>query len=378
LGRSALRPERGKLQSISVFNNKGGVGKTTLTYHLAHALAELGKRTLIIDLDPQCNLTIFALTDENIYEIWKDEDGYIDDFNNTRQKAANFDAFLKKPRSVHFDLKPTEDGTADLPHLPPPIAITEKLHILPGRLTLHLFEDKIASRWSDVYQGDPLAIRTATRTRTLATEYAKLYNYDIVIYDTSPSLGALNKVIISLVDGFLIPCNPDMFSLYGVRNIGNSLSIWKKQFETIFHLLSDEKRGNFPDRFVRFLGFTIYNARRYSGTNEWDLATAHYNFAQQIPETVKAYIKKEIRSHLSTEQLSSPIGGTSVMHSHSTLPSMAQKYHLPIWKVPSCTYLEPTDKSTVSGNRATYEATRGKYHAFAQDVLKRLETLDDD
>ena len=43
---------------ISVFNNKGGVGKTTLSFHLAHALAELGHRVLMVDLDPQCNLTI--------------------------------------------------------------------------------------------------------------------------------------------------------------------------------------------------------------------------------------------------------------------------------------------------------------------------------
>jgi cellulose biosynthesis protein BcsQ len=157
------------LRSISVFNNKGGVGKTTLTYHLAHALAELGKKTLIIDFDPQCNLTIFGLTDDWIYNIWKVEDDYIDDFNDARLKDVNFAAHLKSPRSIHFDLKPAEDGTAELPSLPPPIAITDNLHILPGRLTLHLYEDKIASRWSDVYQGDPLAIRTVTRTRSLAT-----------------------------------------------------------------------------------------------------------------------------------------------------------------------------------------------------------------
>jgi cellulose biosynthesis protein BcsQ len=86
-----------------------------------------------------------------------------------------------------------------------------------------------------------------------------------VIMDTSPSLGSLNKVIISTADGFLIPCMPDMFSLYGVRNIGNALGIWKKQFDTIYHLLSSEKRKSFPTNYVRLLGFTIYNAKKYSG-----------------------------------------------------------------------------------------------------------------
>lgn len=366
------------MQSISIFNNKGGVGKTTLTFHLAHALAELGKKTLIVDLDPQCNLTIFALPDETIWQTWSAEDEYIDDFNNAREREpSTFKKMLEQPRSIHFVLKPSEDGTAEIPTLPPPFELAKDLHLLPGRLTLHLYEDKISSRWSDVYQGDPLAIRTVTRAKAVAEEYARDYGYDIVIFDTSPSLGALNKTIISLVDGFVVPCNPDMFSLYGIRNIGNSLSIWKKQFETIFHLLSSEKRSHFPDEFVRFLGFTIYNARKYSGSNDWDLATAHYNFAQQIPETVNSFIKEEIRSHLSSEQLAAPIGGTAVMHSHSTLPSMAQKYHEPIWKVPTQSNLEGTDKSTIAGNRATYEATRAKYKLFARDVLERLDTLDE-
>ena len=91
---------------------------------------------------------------------------------------------------------------------------------------------------------------------------------------------------------------------------------------------------------------------------------------------MKSYIKKDIRSHLSDSQLAKPIGGMSVMHSHSTLPSMTQKYHLPIWKVPSCNWLESADKSTIAGNRATYEGTKEKYHTFAKDVLERLETLD--
>lgn len=364
------------MKSISVFNNKGGVGKTTLTFHLAHALAEMGKKTLIIDFDPQCNLTIFSLPEEFIYDIWKVEDPYIEDFSNARKQNKDYENHLQTPRSIHFLLKPTEDGTGDIETLPPPVGLAENLAIIPGRLTLHLYEEKISSRWSDVYQGDPLAIRTVNRVRTIAEEYAKEYGFDVVIYDTSPSLGSLNKVVISIVDGFVIPCNPDMFSLYGIRNIGNSLAIWKKQFDTIFHLLSNEKRKMFPEKFVSFLGFTIYNARKYTGQNELDLATAHYNFAQQIPHTVNEFIGPELRSHLTEAQLQEPIGMKSVMHSHSTLPSMAQKYHTPIWMVPTTFGLEPNDKSTISGNRGSYEGTQAKYHEFANAVLDRLTTLD--
>ena len=366
------------MKTISIFNNKGGVGKTTLTFHLAHALAELGYRTLIIDLDPQCNLTILGMEEEVIHKIWAEEDDFVDDFQAARQTRSvdEFDRIISNTRSIHFLLKPTEDGAADMATLSPPHRLATNLDLIPGRLTMHLYEEKIASRWSDVYQGDPLAIRTVSRIRTLAESYARQHSYQFVIMDTSPSLGTLNKVVISTTDGFVIPCMPDMFSLYGIRNIGNARAVWKRQFDTIFQLLSTEKRRAFPEHFVRLLGFTIYNAKKYSNPQKWDLAVAHYNYAMKIPSAITTFIRPEIRDHVEAATLASPIGNTAIMHSHNTLPNMAQRYHLPIWQVPSCDTLDSSDASTIRGNRVIYEATCEKYKQFANDLLLRMKTLD--
>lgn len=364
------------MKIISVFNNKGGVGKTTLTFHLAHALAEQGHRTLLIDLDPQCNLTIYGMDQEALHDIWKEEDAFVADFKSAQQKLATnkFSKLIGQPRSIHFLLKPVEDGVDDLPSLPPPRKLALNLDLIPGRLTMHLYEDAVARRWSEVYQGDPLAVRTVTRPRELAIAYAQQFGYEFVIMDTSPSLGTLNRLVISTTDGFLIPCMPDMFSLYGIRNIGNALAVWKKQFDTIFHLLSDEKRALFPENFVRLLGFTIYNAKRYSGASEWHLARAHFNYAKQIPDAIAEFIPESVRDHLSQSVWSHPIGETSIMHTHNTMPAMAQKYHCPMWTVPSAS-LEQEDASTVSGNSSIFQGTRSLYHAFAQDLLSRLNSL---
>lgn len=269
---------------------------------------------------------------------------------------------------------PTQEGTAELTHVPPPVALGDNLHLIPGRLTMHLYEEKISSRWSDVYQGDPLAIRTITRIRKIAEEYGKLYGYDIVIMDTSPSLGALNKVVITTTDGFLIPCAPDMFSLYGIRNLGNALDMWLRQFNTIYQLLSDEKRKQFPDKFVRLLGFTIYNAKKYTGNSKWDLARAHYNYATQIPGAILKSMPTAVMGALSEEIVSSPVGGTSIMHSHNTLAGMSQKYRLPMWQVPFHPYLQD-DANTVIANRQVYEETLTKYLDFCSDLLGRVAKL---
>ena len=369
------------MRSIAVFNNKGGVGKTTLAYHLAYALAEMGHKTLLVDLDPQCNLTLYGLTPEELHDIWKTEDDFIDDFARARKKLSTekFEDITSDIRSIHFLLKPIEDGTSDLDHPSKPLELHSNLGLIPGRLSIHMFENKMAKMWSEVYRGDPQAIRLITKIRHICREYAKTFSYEFTVIDTSPSLGILNKVIISTVDGFIIPCMRDMFSLYGIQNIGKSLGEWKQEFDIIFKLLSDDKRTYFPDKFVRFLGFTIFNASKYkSKSNPWDLSTAHYNYAKQIPSTIKKYITPELRRHLSDSQLEEPIGSTAIMHSHNTLPSMSQKYRTPIWKVPGCGHLDSGDRSTISGNRGQYEDTQRCYHLFAEDLLTRVKALEDD
>jgi cellulose biosynthesis protein BcsQ len=103
------------MRSIAIFNNKGGVGKTTLTYHVAYALAELGHKTLLLDLDPQSNLTLFGLSPEDLHNIWKAEDAFIDDFEVARASCSKIDfkKLMRGSRSAHFMLKPTEDGTGE-------------------------------------------------------------------------------------------------------------------------------------------------------------------------------------------------------------------------------------------------------------------------
>lgn len=278
---------------------------------------------------------------------------------------------------MHFLLKPTEDGTDAPKFLSEPLKLHDNLGMIPGRLSIHTYEDKIASRWNDVYGGDPLAIRTVTQIRSFCQSYAKEYSYDYVVIDTSPSLGILNKIIISTVDGFLIPCMPDMFSLYGIQNIGKSLKSWKRDFDTIFKLLSNAKLTYFPKHFVSFLGFTIFNARKYTGSGKWDLSQAHQNYAEQIPSTIEKYVDPDHRKHLSQLQLEQPVGGTAVMHSYSTRPNMAQKYRTPMWNVPSCGKLEHDDRSTILGNRKLYEITQKGFYLFAKDLLKRLDQLED-
>lgn len=366
------------MKTISVFNNKGGVGKSTLSFHLASALSEMGKKTLMIDLDPQSNLTLQCISPKDLEELWLEEEPYIEDFQAALEESgASFDTFVEKPRSIHCLLKPIEDGVFESFNLGNVYEVNDNLGLIPGRLSLHSFEDKISKSWSDAFLGDPQAIRVITSVRNICLEAGEKFGYEYVIIDTSPSLGILNRILISMSTGFFVPCMPDMFSTFGITNIGQALKTWKNQFETMYSLLPDKKRAGFPKSFVKFLGFTIYNAKKYTGQNDLDLAAAHYSYVTKLPDSIKAHIPAECYDHLQEGVIANPIGKKSVMHSHNTLPSMAQKYRVPIWEVPNQETLLSSDKPTVSGNRELYYEKRGLYNSFAEDLLSRLRGLDD-
>ncbi len=379
------------MKILSIFNNKGGVGKTTLTYHLGHILAEMGKKVLMIDLDPQCNLSIYSILEDAIKNIWDKENDFIKDFKVAKEKIGEtaFQELIKEPRSIHFLLSPTEQGESDIETLPPPYTLTDdtisgKLDLIVGRLSVNTYESIISERWSKAMLSDPLALRTIFKIRNIAQEYSKQNNYDFVLIDTSPSLGTLNKIIISTVDGFFIPCLPDLFSLYGIKNIGEALDIWKKEFDVMRLLLKNGKKELYDFPFVKFMGYTIFNAKKYTGVNDLDLAKGNYYYAQQISKSIQENISKEIAIN---ENVVSTIGGKSIMHTHNTHPNFAQRLKTPIWNLGKCDfdayvekYPEEADdinkyKQTMPLQKTPFEQIKQGYETFANDLLERVKFL---
>lgn len=93
------------MKIMSVFNNKGGVGKRTLSYHMSYALNEIGYKVLMIDLDPQCNLTIHAIDIEQLHDIWKKEDEFIEaGFDATKKEMIDTPIGLKNVMHSHNTL----------------------------------------------------------------------------------------------------------------------------------------------------------------------------------------------------------------------------------------------------------------------------------
>ena len=110
--------------SVSIFNNKGGVGKTTFLFHIAHRLADEGRFVLMVDCDSQCNLTAYALTDAAIERAWA-EDG----------------------NSIYRMIEPVARTIGDIRNRAPS-KLADRLFLLPGDLLLSDFEDRLGDTWN--------------------------------------------------------------------------------------------------------------------------------------------------------------------------------------------------------------------------------------
>lgn len=219
------------MTSVAMFNNKGGVGKTTLTYHLAHMLQRLGHRVLAVDLDPQSNLTAQFLEEDDLAILWHEPQ------SPAWPVAAGAQGKLIGPVSsdtgtIATALAPIREGLGDIDP-PRPVQITDGLWLLPGDLELSGFEDKLSETWFRCFDGDKAALRATTAFHRLIETAQADVGAEIVLIDVGPNLGAINRAALLSADTVLTPLAADLFSLRGLHNLGPTLRSWRSTWQNI-------------------------------------------------------------------------------------------------------------------------------------------------
>lgn len=216
--------------SVALFNNKGGVGKTTLTYHLAHMLQRQGNRVLAVDLDPQSNLTAAILDEDELEELWgNDSELFAQADYPTQHKLFTR---TEGRHTIADAVRPILEGTGDVAPLSA-VTVTDGLWLLPGNLELSKFEDKLSAAWLNGYGGDQAAIRTTTAFYRVLTQVAAEVEADVVLIDLGPNLGAINRAALLSADTVLMPMAADLFSLKGLLNLGPTLREWRAQWKDL-------------------------------------------------------------------------------------------------------------------------------------------------
>lgn len=186
---------------ISVFNNKGGVGKSTICWNLADAIARKSRRVLLIDFDPQCNLSIAMLGDEQFVKQLPDQNtpygttlrSYLQRF---LQNTGGEQLFLHKGIHTH-----------------------ENVSLIAGDFWLNVYAESL-NVGADLLSGTGLSKYVVLNKMVAEANLVNGEDFDVVLVDLPPSFGALVRAAFCSSNYFIVPCTSDNFSVYCVGLIG--------------------------------------------------------------------------------------------------------------------------------------------------------------
>lgn len=324
------------MKTIIFFNNKGGVGKTTLVYHFTWMLAELGHKCLAVDLDPQANLTSMFLSDEELERIYSQE--------------QNRETLLS-------GIKPLDRGLGDIARVKIQ-EIDRNIGLLAGDLELSLFEDKLSSNWSKCIDGDEAAFRIVSSFYRIVQNEAKAFGAEFCLIDVGPNFGALNRATLIAADYVVVPMAADLFSLQGLRNLGDRLTVWKTEWE-------DRQNRNkaldiaLPNGSIKPLGYVVMQ----HGIKESRPVQSYLKWANRIPAVFEEYVlKTAVTAGKNVEN--DPNCLALLKHYHSLIP-MAMEARKPIF------LLKPADGAIGAHYQAVQRAYQD-FKALTQNILSRI------
>lgn len=258
-------------KKLVFFNNKGGVGKTTLSFNTAVKFADQGYKTVLVDLDPQCNLTRLALGEEY--------------YDNT--------IFSSTSKTIYDVLKGVIRGGADIDvnfNLEQAKGARQNLFLLRGDMRLSEYENILATGYNAAAAGEQIGYFQTSAIDRVLRQIGMAQEVDIFVIDTSPTLGLLNRIVLLGCDYFVVPLMPDALSLQGIENLGNMLAKWKRNWHDTGKALS----SNTENQYVLngeglFIGYILNSYNVYGHRPIKD----HQKWINQIPIKVEEYLSKK-------------------------------------------------------------------------------------
>jgi chromosome partitioning protein len=322
---------------LSFFNNKGGVGKTSLVYHLSWMFAERGLRILAVDLDPQANLTAAFLDEERLALLWD-------------EGAAGSTIFRSvEPLLDVNDFAPVAFKTID-----------QRLALIPGDLGLSSFEDELSSQWTQALDDKKKArpFRILAAFWRSAQEAAQRFDADLIVFDVGPNLGAINRAALLASNHVIVPLGADLFSLQGLRNLGPTLRDWRKGWEHRKRMWT-QPEFELPIGDMTPLG---YVAMRH-GVRLTRPVQAYTRWLDQIPKEFRRSVLNE--DSPSVPAIEHDPFCLAMLKNYNSLTPLGQEARKPIF------FLKAADGAI--GSHAT--AVAGAYADFKQlagDIGKRI------
>lgn len=321
------------MTTITFFNNKGGVGKTTTVYHVAWMLSKLGKRTIAVDLDPQSNLTSMFLADSRLEEVYDENDSKVT-ILDAITPIVNGDAF----NPVHIE------------------SIDSNLGLIMGNLELSAFEDVLSDAWLKCLNSEIYSFKITSIFKTIIDDASNRFNADYVLIDVGPNLGAINRAITISSDYVIMPVASDLFSLQGIKNLGSTLTQWRKQW----NLRKDQRpvalTTPIPENNTTPIGYIVM---QYSA-KESRPVKSYLKWANRIPAVFRQFVMGITNPDFVT--IDEDQYCIALLKHYRSLAPMSMEAHKPIF------LLKPADGAIGAHVYAVYRSYE-EFEALTKNIM---------
>jgi cellulose biosynthesis protein BcsQ len=257
---------------IALFNHKGGVSKTTTTFNLGWMLASKGKKVILVDADPQCNLTEMVLGYTGITE---------------------FEQFYKKKANLRDGIAPAFESRPKLIEAVEciPVKGQKNLFLLPGHIRLSEYEVTLGI--AQELSGSIQTLQNLPGSISyLLEKTAVKFNADYVLIDMNPGLSSINQNLLMTSNFFIVPTNPDYFSVMAIESLATVLPKWQTWAEKARALpILRDAAYPFPKVSPKLLGIIVQNYRPRGGAP----AAGFQKWIDEINETVSSKLVSELR-----------------------------------------------------------------------------------
>jgi cellulose biosynthesis protein BcsQ len=324
---------------IAFFNNKGGVGKTTLVYHVAWKLADMGFRVLAADIDPQANLTEAFLDEDGLEEIWPEPPA--------------------RRLTIFGSLKPLIQGIADVEDIPP-LHVNPYLDLIPGDIALSSFEDEFSAQWPNCLVGQPRAFRVTSAIWRIMQRAASRSGAQVILMDLAPSLGAINRAALISADFIVFPLIVGPFSLLGLRHLGDSVREWRAAWKSRLEK-SPEPSSDLPKGDMKPAGYVVLR-------HELRLdRPVQLSTAERMAYIPYVYVESVLGAQPATIETPDP-NRIAVLKDYRNLMPMAQEARKPIF------HLKPAD-GALGAHLTAANAAGKEFEALARELMFRAGLL---
>ncbi len=233
---------------IALFNHKGGVSKTTTTFHLGWKLASVGKKVIIVDADPQSNLTGLVMGYRGPSEL---EDFY------GKHPDRNFKSGLASPfESRPIPIEPVECF---------PVEGRDGLFLLPGHIGLAEYEVTLGI--AQELSGSITTLQNLPGSIShLLSRTAQKIEADYLLIDMNPSLSSFNQNLLMTSEYFIVPTTPDYYSMMAIDSLAKIIPAWREwSRRSENHPVLKDATYPFPSVTPKFIGTIIQNFRPRRG-----------------------------------------------------------------------------------------------------------------